>query len=258
MVFAARIPAPDELRAHYLDYGHAWQDSPITRARYQELLKSFEPYRRTNRILDFGCGAGYFLEEARLCGWEVHGTEFSGLALQMARSKGLEVTAAPIDRSAFPPGHFDVVSAFEVFEHVSDPLAEAGLVAHLVRPGGLLYCTTPNFDALSRRLLGPGWNVIGYPEHLCYFTAQTLRRWLEGAGFVTQSVLSTGLSVSRLRHESPSTAVEAGTTCGDEQLRQAIEASRALRLGKDVANRLLSSMHLGDTLKGHFRRDGGG
>lgn len=73
--FAGRLPTDAELEAHYRDYGHAWHDSPITRLRYRELLDTFEAYRQTNRMLDVGCGAGLFLEEARARGWEVHGVE---------------------------------------------------------------------------------------------------------------------------------------------------------------------------------------
>src|SRR4051794_22957330 len=87
MVFAARIPTDGQLAAYYQDYGHSWHDSPITRKRYAEILDSLEPYRDRNRLLDVGCGAGYFLEEARRRGWEVHGTEYSGLALDLARAK---------------------------------------------------------------------------------------------------------------------------------------------------------------------------
>lgn len=253
MVFAARIASETELQDHYEDYGHAWQDSPITRERYRNLLDDFETERSTYRILDFGCGAGYFLEEARARGWETFGIEYSGLALEMARSKQLEVVAAPVGRDAFPEGYFDVVTAFEVFEHIADPSSVADVLAHVLRRDGLLYCTTPNFDALSRRLLGPRWNVIGYPEHLCYFTPMTLRGWLARHGFAAESVGSTGISVSRLRGESPSTAAGSADPSADEQLREAIERSRVLALGKTTANEMLSILGLGDTLKARLR-----
>jgi SAM-dependent methyltransferase len=254
MVFAARLPSTAELEAHYGDYGHGWCDSPITRARYRELLDSFEPYRETNRLLDFGCGAGFFLEEARSRGWQTHGTEYSGWALEVTRAKGLDVAEAPISRETYDRGFFDVITAFEVFEHVRDPMAEAELLAHALRPGGLLYCTTPNFNALSRRLLGPRWNVIDYPEHLCYFTPATLRSWLGRCGFVPESVGSSGVSLSRLRDAVGTVGEGAAPHAGsDEKLRETIERSFALRCGKAVVNAGLSACDAGDTLKARFR-----
>lgn len=254
MVFAARSPTEEELTAYYEDYGHAWQDSPITRRRYAEILDTLEPYRVKNRLLDFGCGAGYFLEEARSRGWEVHGTEYSGFALQLGHRKGLNVVEAPIDLSTFEPASFDVVTAFEVFEHVRDPMAEAKMVAHVLRGGGTVYLTVPNFDALSRRMLGPRWPGIAYPEHLSYFTPRTIRSWLGSFGFVAEAVWSTGVSVALLRDARGAHRADgAAQRESDQELRQTIERSRLLRLAKGAANAGLTALGAGDTLNARFR-----
>jgi SAM-dependent methyltransferase len=251
--FARRRPGDGELADYYRHYGTSWYDSPITRERYAELLGDFDAYRRTNRILDLGCGAGFFLEEARKRGWDVYGTEFSARALELNRSKQFEVVPGPITRETFEQGSFDVITAFEVVEHLRDPATEADAVAHALRAGGLLYCTTPNFNAASRRILGPRWIVIEYPEHLCYFTGATLKRWLGGFGFVPTQLTTTGFSATNLRKSMGSGAAPPplGET-GDEQLRAAVERSRALGLAKDAANGILSALGAGDTIKAHF------
>jgi SAM-dependent methyltransferase len=260
IVFAARIPTEAELDAHYADYGHAWFDSPITRKRYDELLRSFEHLRRTNRLLDFGCGEGFFLEQARDHGWQVCGTEYGRRAIELARQKELQIVPAPQVSETLEPASFDVVTAFEVFEHVRDPLAEGAVVAQLLRPGGLLYCTTPNFDSLSRRLLGPRWNLIEYPEHLFYFTAGTLQEWLARHGLLAESVTSAGISLARLRAagiasggEPEAAGPETGPAGEDEALREAIDRSRVLGMSKTLTNLGLGALGLGDTLKGRFR-----
>lgn len=253
MVFSARMPTDAELTARYRDYGHAWRDYPITRRRYAAILNTLEPSRVENRLLDFGCGAGYFLEEARNRGWEVHGTEYSEFALELARSKQLNVVPAPIDWGTYAPGSFDVVTAFEVFEHVRDPMAEAEGIAHVLRDGGTLYLTTPNFDALSRRLLGPRWSVIAYPEHLSYFSPRTIRSWLGRFGFIAESVTSTGVSVAQLRDIRGARCGGTSYAATDEQLRETIEDSRLLQLAKAAANTALSGLGAGDTLKAWFR-----
>jgi SAM-dependent methyltransferase len=246
LVFAGRIPSDEELARNYGDYTRADYDSPITRRRYRELLDGFERYRKGNRILDMGCGIGFFLEEAQARGWDAYGSELEPRAVEINRSKGLRCVQAPIGPDTFEPGSFDVITAFEVVEHLRDPLAEAATIARALRPGGLFYCTTPNFGSLSRRLLRGRWRVIAFPEHLSYFTPSTLSSWLERFGFVPVDVSTTGISLAGLR------AAPNGQRSDDEQLRVQIEGSRALRAAKRAANGVLAATRTGDTIKGHF------
>lgn len=263
LTFSRQRPTEQELEAHYSGYGD-WPDSALTRQRYREVLARLEPYRSRGRIFELGCGAGYFLEEAAAAGWEPHGSTVGALSVEMCRAKGLDVLNAADAVSSIPDGHFDVATAFEVVEHLRDPAAEAQLLARIIRPGGLLYCTTPNFNSLSRRVLGPRWRVIDYPEHLLYFTAATLRTWLEPHGFRAIRVETTGLSPGELRRvlrrtgagESPSpTPSGAGAVRGiDDILRQATESGRLLPVLKTSVNVLLTRTRAGDTLKAWFIR----
>jgi SAM-dependent methyltransferase len=252
-VFAGRRPTSTELGSHYGGYSRLDYDSPITRLRYRELLERFSAYRECGRILDVGCGVGYFLEEAHGMGWEPHGTEYGERAVAINREKGFTVADAARIDAPFKQGHFDVITAFEVLEHVPEPRSEMEAIARMLRPGGLFYCTTPNFGSLSRRLLGPRWSVIDYPEHLNYFTARTLVNLAEKVGLAPTRVLTTGISVARLRR-----AVGLGTPDGphqpsvDERLREHSTQSRLLAAGTRAANAALSATRTGDTLKGWF------
>lgn len=259
-MFAGRRPSPDQLRDYYDGYGLHDVDSPITRVRYGEILDTFEPYRRTNRLLDVGCGQGRFLEVAQSRGWEVSGTEYTETQVLDGRAKGFDMTLAPARVGDLPSAAFDVVCAFEVLEHVTDPKAEAEVLADVVRDGGLLYVTTPNFDSLSRRVLGADWNVIAYPEHLGYFTARSLRRWLETAGFAVVSIETTGTSPGRLvrslrgRRGTAGADQPVGGAPDEERLRGTIESSGGLRAAKRAVNSALTATRTGDTLKARFER----
>jgi 2-polyprenyl-3-methyl-5-hydroxy-6-metoxy-1,4-benzoquinol methylase len=253
LTFAGWRPTEQELAHHYKGYGTAWFDSPVTRRRYEELIDSFEPYRTSNRILDFGCGAGFLLEVAAARGWRCYGVEFGDLALELSRGKRFEVVKAPLAADAFPEAHFDVITAIEVVEHLRDPMPEAETIAHMLRPGGLLYCTTPNFNSASRRLLGPRWWNIGYPEHLSYFTPRTLCRWLGHFGLVPCDVTTTGFSLTVLQKSVAGTVDSSDPRdSADERLRNAIEESRFLRAGKTTANWILGAARAGDTIKARF------
>ena len=167
-MFVERIPTSDELIAHYETYGRNACLSPITVQRYQELLDGFELYRRKGRLLDVGCGVAYFLDLAKGRGWDVHGTEYTDEAVAICREKGLTIHQGPLHAENYTPGDFDVITYFEVIEHINNPREDLAQVSSLLRPGGLFYCTTPNFGSASRALLQEKWNVISYPEHLTY------------------------------------------------------------------------------------------
>jgi hypothetical protein len=127
-------------------------------------------------------------------------------------------------------------------------------MARLLRPGGLLYCTTPNFNSLSRRVLRDRWTAIDYPEHLNYFTVSTLSRLFEQAGLRAISVTSSGLSVSRLRGGLCGAGARdpSGSETLDEDLRSRIERSTLLAVAKRTANGILGATRSGDTIKGWF------
>lgn len=247
LVFGKRIPTPDELQAHYAQYTRDNSISPITVSRYEELLEKFEPYRKLNRILDIGCGDGHFLAVAQKKGWQVFGTEYTDEAVKVSRAKGIEIHQGSIQD--YNADQFDVITSFEVLEHINDGREHVQKIKSLLRAGGLFYFTTPNFNSFSRKWLGGKWNVIEYPEHLTYYTVRTITKLLTDAGFKKDSIRTTGFSPQRFKL-SVGTATRVGNS--DESLRNAIEEKAYLRLAKNIVNGTLNAFRSGDTLKGFF------
>jgi SAM-dependent methyltransferase len=253
-------PTGEEVARHYAGYPRTDFDSPVTRERYRELLLSFESYRETGRILDVGCGLGFFLEEARRQGWEAYGTEYGERAVQLNRAKGLSVVDVSAGPAEFGSLKFDVVTAIEVIEHVQDPYDEIQHIGTLLRHGGLFYCTTPNFNSVSRWLLTSRWSVIEYPEHLNYFTAGTLSELLKRVGFAPVDVTSTGIDLGAFRRKAlptlhrrcPSGLEPDPVGDSQERLRSRIEGSQLLRAAKTIVNTALATAGAGDSLKGRF------
>ena len=146
-VFAKRIPSERELVEHYDQYGRNDYLSPITIKRYNEILDQFEPYRKTNKLLDVGCGIGYFLEVAKKRGWEVYGTEYTDEAMRICSDKGIEMSHGALEDDTFDSGTFDIITSFEVIEHINNPAEDAQYIHKFLRKGGLFYLTTPNFNS---------------------------------------------------------------------------------------------------------------
>ncbi len=253
LVFTALEPSTADLVAFYSRYLMVEDISPVTVVRYEEVLDSFEPYRKMGRILETGCGSGSFMQRAAMRGWSVHGTEIGEHALVAAQSRGVQMMEGPLDPKNYPPDHFDIVCSIEVIEHLRYPRAELRNVMTVLRPGGLFYVTTPNFNCIARRLSPADWNVASYPEHLCYFTPRTLDRMLTSEGLQKRDISTTGFSFYRWQvRQDRSQVNKCAAQKKQESIRSALENKPHLRLAKRSANWLLNFLRLGDSMKAYY------
>ncbi len=252
-VFMKPIPTQKELELFYSDYDYAEQGylSELTIKRYHELLDEFEQYKQTKNILDVGCGRGWFLIEAQKRGWKVYGTEYSKKAIELCTAQGIEMKQGVLRASDFKET-FDVITSFEVIEHINNPVDEISQVSQLLRKQGLFYCTTPNFNSLNRYYLKSDYNVIHYPEHLSYYTKKTLKNLMKAHGFRPLKVLTTGFSFSRVKSSKgeDEKLISAGST--DEKVRNKMESNLIFRFIKLTLNVLLNLTSSGMSLKGYF------
>lgn len=256
LVMFSTEPTEDILKSHYENYPVSGIVSPITKSRYEELLDLLEPFRKTGRILDIGCGEGFFLESAKKRGWDVHGTEFSSVYIPICKAKGISMEYGRLDISNYPEGSFDVITWFEVIEHINRPNEELEKFRHLVRVGGAVYLTTPNIDSLSRKILGPKWTAITFPDHLCYYSPTSIRFLFKRHGFSPLQVKTTGISIGRIkdsiRQDSGSRLQEFHEV--DRKWQERFEKKGVMSLIKSSANTILNLTGKGDSLKALFKR----
>jgi 2-polyprenyl-3-methyl-5-hydroxy-6-metoxy-1,4-benzoquinol methylase len=252
-VFSKQIPTEQELINHYEGYGRNDYLSPLTIKRYNELLDEFEKYRKTNKIIDVGCGIGYFLEEAKKRGWEVYGTEYTDEAVEICSKKGISISKGKLDPLNYPSEIFDIITSFEVIEHINNPIEEVTIFNQLLRPGGMAYLTTPNFNSLLRYRLKAAWNIICYPEHLGYYKPKTIKRLFVSQGFQALKIQTTGISLTRLRtSKGTSNQQLISATSDDEKVRRQFESKWHLKMMKKVINGTLTLFGKGDSLKVRF------
>jgi len=143
------------------------------------------PDGRPRTLLDVGCGSGRFLARMRDLGWTVCGVEPDPEAAERARGLGLTVHTGTLSQAGFPSAAFDVVTLWEVIEHLPNPVEALVEVARVLRPDGLLVLSTPNVESLAARWFGAYWFNADVPRHVALYTPQALRRLLERAGFST-------------------------------------------------------------------------
>jgi 2-polyprenyl-3-methyl-5-hydroxy-6-metoxy-1,4-benzoquinol methylase len=254
-VFCKRIPTPEELTKHYSNYPRYTSLSPITEKRYNELLDRFESFRQNNKLIDLGCSNGLFLEVAKKRGWEVYGTEYAQESIDHCAKNGIRVFKSDQLPAEFFDLKFDVVTSFEVIEHINTPNEEIEFVNKILRSGGAFYVTTPNFNSISRSLLKSKWNIVEYPEHLSYFTPATLHKLMLNHGFQKKFISTTGISFSRFKQsigQSEESRTKNANT--DEQLRNRIEKNRFLLFAKAGINFFLNTFKMGDAMKALYTK----
>jgi SAM-dependent methyltransferase len=250
LVFCKKDPSPDELTAHYTNYPRYLSLSAITEKRYNELLDKFEPFRKTNNLIDLGCSTGLFLDCAKKRGWNVYGTEYAQESIDYCAQKNITVFKSDQLPPEFFTIQFDVVTSFEVIEHINTPIVEMQLVKKILRLQGAFYVTTPNFNAISRLLLKEKWNLIEYPEHLTYYTPDTLHHLLKGYGFKKQFLVTTGISLSRFNQSRGIEDVNRTLNDNvDETMRKNIEKNFLLLWAKNLTNFFLNGFKIGDAMK---------
>jgi SAM-dependent methyltransferase len=164
------------------DYGTETAALRLTYGRYLKHARTFVPDAR--RLLEIGCGNGFFLEEALAQGFaEVHGVEPSAEAAAAAQPHvGPKIVVDVLRSGLFPTGSFDVICAFQVLDHLPDPDMALAECHRLLKPGGVFLCLQHNIEALSARLLGEASPIIDI-EHTYLYSRGTLRRLFEKAGY---------------------------------------------------------------------------
>ena len=139
------------------DLGDCWElallpdkekEWPALRINALDALSRIERFARPpGRLLDFGCGWGFFLGVAQERGWEAYGLEpMPGQAVHARAKFGAAVVADVLCEDTFPAGTFDVVTAFQVFEHVPNPADVLKKLKPALRPGGVILIEVPNID----------------------------------------------------------------------------------------------------------------
>jgi SAM-dependent methyltransferase len=271
-LFAVDLPSEEELDRHYRRYSYDTYGlssvSAVVMARLDQVLAPLDRYRRLDRLLDVGFGAGAVLQAARRRGWGVFGVERSALAVEQAHANGFADTwAGDFLQLDLEPASFDVVVMTELIEHLPHPLPFLARARELVRPGGALYLTTPNGAGLSGRVLTTGWSVVCPPEHLNLFSPASLTEALERSGFARIRVRTEALNPyelvagirGRLRGGAAAAETVAAVAAGHQSIavNERLSATRRGRFAKSAVNAVLRLSRLGDALKVTAERSGG-
>ena len=185
-------------------YGDYLGDEENHRSNSVARLRLLERHRSPGYLLDIGCAAGFFLDEARNRGWHVHGVEFSPEMARFAKERlALDVDNAAFADAELGARRFDVITMWDYIEHSVDPHGDVERAWGLLEPRGLLAISTGDAASVVARLSGRRWHLLTPRHHNFFFTRASLLRLMRGVGFEVElcAYRSSLYSVSYLFHK---------------------------------------------------------
>jgi SAM-dependent methyltransferase len=163
----------------YVDYRGS---EPVLRREFARTVQFIRGFRKNGRLLEIGCAYGFFLEEARGF-YDVAGIEISDAAVAFCRARGLFVIDGVCEESVLAQfGKLDVIVLLDVIEHLPDPQSTLSLCRLHLNPGGVIVFTTGDFASFYARLAGRNWRLMTPPQHLWFFTPESVRRFSRSLG----------------------------------------------------------------------------
>ena len=209
------------------DYARGRQDG------YRTIMDGFAPLFAAGggrRLLDYGCGAGLFLELAHERGFDAHGVDLSPDSVEAAHARpggGNAHLGAPEDVPEIAAGGFDVVTLWSVLAHLPRPADDIARLRRLLTDDGVLLISTVNANSLTLKAHRDRWGGFT-PNHLVFFSPTTLPALLRRAGF--------GAVVFRPMYGDRVEAGTAGLRPGQERrLRNAVDRGNQGRMLRAAA-----------------------
>jgi SAM-dependent methyltransferase len=169
----------------YADYLGA---EPVLRREFARSVDFIRRYRSGGKLLELGCAYGFFLQEAGRH-FDVTGIELAAEAAEHGRRAGLNILSGMADAANLGRiGHVDVIVLFDVIEHLPEPRETLALCCQHLNPGGIIVITTGDFSSMVARITGVKWRLMTPPQHLWFFTPESMRRMSASLGLSVEHV----------------------------------------------------------------------
>jgi 2-polyprenyl-3-methyl-5-hydroxy-6-metoxy-1,4-benzoquinol methylase len=175
------------------------------RLRYAlRLLGRFSP--PPVRLLDIGCSSGALLAVAAKLGFSPSGVEIASKAAETAQRAGFEVFCGLLHEARFPDATFDVITAFELIEHLNDPLNFLKECSRILKPERILIVNTPNASSWTAGVMRERWdgfNLTSMGGHVSFFSPRSLAYLATQCGFRVERLETRRVRFAESHHVSP-------------------------------------------------------
>jgi len=193
-VWLADPPKPEEMGPHYSEDYHRviMAAGELTASsRWGRQCDMIAQHKKGGAILDIGCSSGGFLKAMKGGSWKLYGIEWEASTAEKAKAAtGAEVFVGEALDAPFPNESFDVITGFDLLEHVYHPRQFLAKVQQWLKPGGIAYFAVPNIDSWESRIFGTYWYGLELPRHLSHFSPKSLRHVMASLGFEELSLIT--------------------------------------------------------------------
>jgi SAM-dependent methyltransferase len=206
--------------------------------------------RNYGRLLDIGCGLGYFLQAIKPFCSEIQGIEISDSQSLFCKKLGLDVLTGVLTDLDLPSESFDVVTMWDVIEHLANPMDYLVEIHRILKRGGLVVVSTPNFSSLTSKITKKRWLVLNPPEHLFYFTPKTLKKMLENADFYIGKIRTSDMdifNISNILNNHPSDRRILWNN--RNKLYSRLRNKKSFIILRKIINSIISRSYLGDSIR---------
>jgi len=185
VVWLCNPPKPSEVHLHYTAaydrlISAGGENSP---ERWRDRKAALTQWKQCGELLDLGCSSGSFLTCMRSGSWKLYGIEMSTECAKRAEViSGAKVFVGNILDAPFPHQSFDVITCFDVLEHLYQPRRVVARVGAWLKPGGIFYVLVPNVDSAEARAFKSYWHGLELPRHLFHYSPTSLKFLAKSAG----------------------------------------------------------------------------
>lgn len=145
-------------------------------------FEAFPKHMEGEKLLDVGCATGIFLDFCSQKGFQTFGVELSEEAIKKA-NKIHKIHCGTLEDAKFQDSYFDIVTMFDIIEHVLNPDQTIKEVYRILKKDGLLVISTPDISSWHAKIMGKKWGLITPLEHLSYYSPKTITLELEKNNF---------------------------------------------------------------------------
>ena len=245
----------NDLKKYYPDFYYSYHTEPVHSVFDNGLnkIKSFfynSPFKvkKGTRILDIGCGNGANVAEYLKFGAECYGIDINYQAVEAANKKGVKAYYGDLFDQKFENNYFDVIILDNVFEHLQEPKKTISKIYQLLKTGGKIIITVPNYNSLSRIIFNRFWMGYEIPRHMFIYSPYSFKKLLE----------NTALEIEKIRYCQNGYQIGASLRFLLRSISQIfilpskpswLFDSRVVKLLLLIISMPINMLHLGDTIK---------